>query len=226
MALSGFFAWLHDKFLVRRWVKYLLFPGIEAAPTTLAALYVGLGNTTFRGANSAWLVLYASLIGGALSAGRAALTESGRQLISDKERMITSLKTEKEQLLRLVGHVRVIVSAKSRRFHESLRKLSNPVEPGIAFMTITQPDEQIAEIVRNIHEYFRYFPTFQSIEVLTVSLMRWNDSARHLEYAGYFPHSDLPRTSETEFRDHTTVAGKAFFTQTMVISEHLSVDPN
>ncbi|MGB3552068.1 MAG: GAF domain-containing protein [Candidatus Binatus sp.] len=226
MDLSAFYAWLHDKFLASKWVKYLLFPGIEALPTTAAALYVGLGNTTFHGSNSAWLVFYASLLGGALAAGRAALTESGQQLISTKEKVIASLNTEKEQLLRLVGHVRVIVSAKSRRFHESLKRLPDPVEAGVAFLTITQPDEQIAEIVRNIHEYFRYFPTFRSKELLTVALMRWNDTGRHLEYASYFPHNDLPRTSPAEFHDNTTIAGKAFFEQTMVISENLRTDPN
>jgi len=226
MDWTKFRARLHDKVLTNGWFKFAVFPGIEAAPAAVAALYIGINKAALNDNKAAWIVFGAAIGGGVLAAGRAALTESGVQLVSAKEAIIDGLNTEKEQLLRLVGHVRVVVSAKSRRFHESLKRLPNPVEPGVAFLTITQPDEQIAEIVRNIHEYFRYFPNFQSRETLTVSLMRWNDSERHLEYAGHFPLNDVPRTSPSEFRDNTTIAGRAFFEQNMTISENLRIDPN
>jgi len=207
----------HDSFLARKWVKYLLLPGIEAAPTAVAALWVGLGHTTFEGYNAAWLIFGASLLGGALAASRTAFLEAANEKIAD-------LVAKQKQLLRLVGHVRVIVTAKSRRFFEALRDLPNPVDPGRAFLTITQPEEQIKEIVRNTHEYFYYSPDTESNETIAVQLMRWNDAARHLEFVQMFPHTERPRTAPSEFGDMSTISGRAFHTRSMVISENVAAD--
>lgn len=221
--MVGFSAWLQDKVLGRWWAKYFLFPAIVAAPPAIVALWVALGHRMFwakgdfKGYDSAWLVFAAAIFGGLIGSARAALTERRHQLISE-------LVAERENLLRLVGHVRVIVNAKSVRFHDTLKRLGSKVDPAEAFLTITQPQEQIKEIIRNTYDYFFHSPEVRAPEVGSVCLMKWNDIARHLEFDVCFPYDSTPRTSATEFGDNSTIAGRAFSDREMVISADLMSD--
>ncbi len=224
MTSTGLRAWLQDTILGRWWARYFVFPAIEAAPAVLVALWLGLGHQKFwaqgkfEGYNSAWLVLGAAILGGIVSGVRAAVSEPGQQLIS-------KLVAERENLLRLLGHVRVIVNAKSRRFQDSLGSLGARVDPGQAFLTITQPHEQIKEIVRNAYDYFFHAPEITATEADGICLMKWNDSGRHLDFEVCFPAEATPRTSATEFGDNSTIAGRAFFDRDMVISPDIKNDP-
>ena len=158
-------------------------------------------------------VLIAGVIGGLI----AALVDSGSERITD-------LLIEQRQLLRLVGHVRVIVGAKSRRFADALRKLVAPVDAGAAFLTITHPEEQIKEIVRNTYDYFYHSPETADDEDIAVTLMRWNDSGRYLQFAD---GTLQPKDRELPKLNLATIArlpGRAFHTREMVISEDLASD--
>lgn len=225
MKTTGFLGWLQDKILGRWWVKYFLLPGIEATPTALVALWLALGHTTFwadanakfPGYNTAWLVLAAALLGGLLSGLETLLTDQGQQLISD-------LTTERRNLLRLLGYVRVIVNAKSVRFHDTLNRLGEKIKPDEAFLTITQPQEQIKEIIRNTYDYFFHISDEKVSETGSVCLMRWNDRERHLDFDVCFPVDSAPRTSPTEFGDNSTIAGRANADREMVISADLAND--
>lgn len=220
---SRFFAWLQDNVLGRWWAKYFLFPAIEAGPAAGVALWVALGNKTFwahgnfKGYDSAWLIVAAAVLGGIIAGIRGTLTHKGQQLVA-------KLVAERENLLRLIGHVRVIVNAKSVRFHDTLQQTPH-VTPAEAFLTITKPQEQIKEIVRNTHDYFFHSPEVRTPETGSVCLMKWNDSARHLVFDACFPYDAAPRTSETEFGDSSTLAGRAFSDREMAISSNLRVDP-
>jgi len=226
---EDFFERLHDGFLRRWWVKYLLIPGIEAAPTAVAALYVGLGHTSFLAAgnfvgyNSAWLVLAASVLSGVLAAIRSAISEKGRQRISD-------LKNEIKRLFRLIGQVRTIVTTKSNRFQDTLKnmdvlqKAKDPVSAGDVFMAIIQPEEQIKEIIRGVHDYFSA-DTDPTVEEINVSVMKWNAARNHLEFIAYFPYHRRPRSPDADFCDTSTLAGRAYFDRDFVICENIRTDP-
>lgn len=219
---------MHDNFLRLWWVKYLLMPGIEAAPTTIAALYVGLGHTTFwaspksPGYNSAWLVLAASAGGGVLAAIRSAVSEKGRQRVS-------SLKKEIRRLFRLIGQVRNIVTVKSVNIQKTIRNLDalktvqNPVDVKLIFQALIQPDEQIKEIVNALHNYFSA-DTDPSVETVRVSVMKWNDQRNHLEFTAHFPYDRRPRSPDINFSDGNTIAGRAYFNRELVICENIRTD--
>lgn len=225
MKSSRFVTWLQDHVLNRRDVKYVLVPLVQNGPLAVTALWIALGHPRFwadpkgkfDGYNSAWLVLFATALGGLISAGHSTLTDQRTETIS-------GLLAEQRQLLRLVGYVRVIVTAKSRRFAEALKRLPPRIEPGTAFLTITRPDEQIKEIVRNAYDYFRNSVETQPDEAIAVSLMCWNDNERHLDFMECFPHESRPKTSPTEFGDTSTIAGRAFHGREMVISSDISID--
>jgi hypothetical protein len=219
---NRFLAWLQDNVLGRWWAKYFLFPAIETAPAAVVALWVALGNKTFwakgdfKGYDTAWLILVAAALGGIVGGIRGALTHKGQQLVA-------KLVAERENLLRLIGHVRVIVNAKSVRFHDTLQRNPN-MRPEDAFLTITQPQEQIKEIVRNAHDYFFHSPEVHTPETGSVCLMKWDDAGRHLVFDACFPYDTGPRTSATEFGDSSTLAGRAFFDRDMAISSDLRND--
>lgn len=225
MKSSRFVTWLQDHVLNRRDVKYVFVPLLQNGPLAFTALWIALGHprfwadpkSKFDGYNSAWLILVATALGGLIAAGYSSLTERRTETIS-------GLLAEQRQLLRLVGYVRVIVTAKSRRFAEALKRLPSRVDPGTAFTTITRPDEQIREIVRNAYDYFRNSAETQPEENIAVSLMCWNDSERHLEFVECFPHESRPKTAPTEFGDTSTIAGRAFHGREMVICRDISSD--
>jgi hypothetical protein len=132
---------------------------------------------------------------------------------------VTKLVRERNQLLRLIGYVRVIVGAKSRRFSETAGNLSDPIDAGAAFLTITQPNFQIREIIRAIHDFFSAEALVG--ENIKVSLMEWNKSEGHLDFIAYFPDSHAPRAAPQAFRDASTIAGRAYLNDDIVISEDL-----
>ncbi len=204
-------------------------PGIEAAPTTAAALYVGLGHPTFWGTpkvpgyNSAWLVFAASAGGGVLSAIRSAISEKGQQRVS-------ILKKEIERLFRLIGQVRNIVTVKSVNIQKTIRnldalkKIQNPVDVGFVFQALVQPEEQVKDIVNALHDYFSA-GTDPSVELVRVSIMKWSDERNHLVFTAHFPYDRRPRSPEINFSDGNTIAGRAYFNKELVICESIRTDP-
>lgn len=125
-------------------------------------------------------------------------------------------------LLRLIGNVRLIVTAKSRRFYDVLTGEAGPANAEQVFTTITRPDMQIREIVRAIYDYYKHFSP-EDIDI-SVTVMRWDQSAGHLVFLDYFPDSDAPSTPPAIFKDRSTVAGRSFFDKNLVICEDALID--
>jgi hypothetical protein len=215
MTRESAFQWLSEHVLGLWWVRYLLIPAIQAGPAAIIVLDIGLGAHVIWGFEAPYAVLCASVWSGLSCA-----------LIAGFDRMIAipveRLKRERDELLRLIGYVRTIVGFKSHRFHETASSLSDPVNPIAAFFTITQPDAQIREIIRAVHDFFA--ANSEPAEAIKVSLMEWEDNGRCLAFLTYFPDSQRPKSRPDAFKDASTIAGKAYFHNNIVVSESLSQD--
>jgi hypothetical protein len=217
MTKEGALQWIGDHIFHPWWVRYLILPLIQSAPTAVAALLIGLGDRTICGVQPA-LVVFSAFIWGIGVAAIVAGLERNISLPAER------YKRERAQLLRLIAHIRVIVWAKSRRFHETSDKFTDPVDPAIAFLQITQPDFQIREIIRAIREFFK--AEGEPDEDISVSLMEFDRKRGHLAVLAYFPDSSRPRAPETAFYDESTIAGKALLSNDIVVSEDIATDSN
>jgi len=217
MAPFGWLQWFRDKFLVPWWSRYVVIPVIEAAPAAFATLWFGLGHKLLKGYTPPWIFFGTAAWGGGVAAARSALSEFAAF-------SVTRLVEERNDLLRLIGYVQVIVGVKSARFTDTSIKLTDPIDPATAFFTITQPEVQIREIVRAIFDFFS--ARIQPGEAIKVSLMEWNTQGGHLDFIEHFPDADRPRALPQVFRDASTIAGQAYYHTDLVVSEDVQNDRN
>jgi hypothetical protein len=216
MKRGGLLERFRDKLLVPWWSRYLVIPAIESAPAAFAALWFALGNKNLLGYSAPWVMFAAAIWGGGIAAARSALSELAAFSVSQ-------LVNERNRLLRLLGFVRAVVTFKSRRFHEQHQRLDeNPTDAGAVFLAITQPEAQIREIVRACHDFFK--AEARPHEQIKVSVMEWDDIRQHLRFMNYYPDGDAPAVPENAFRDATTLAGRAYFNNEIVISEDILSD--
>lgn len=221
MKKDGVFQRFRDRCLTPWWSRYLLVPAIAALPAAVAAVWFGVHKDKLEPyclkGQEPWVYFGASIWAGGMSAVKSALNDVSARAVSELVR-------DRESLLRLIGHVRMIVGFKSRRFHDALQKPNGPRTPESAFLEITHPDWQTNKIVQAIYSFFSA-ESRPSQERVAVSLMRWNDMASHLEFVEFFPDADHPRAAPQYFCDNSTVAGRAYFTNELVICENVETNP-
>jgi hypothetical protein len=218
MSLYERFQRFRDTFLTPWWARFFVIPAIEGGPTALAGLWF------------AWEKSHTHLFGFPPAAvffaagGWQFLCGAGRSALNDYAGVFVGrLVKEKDTLIRLIGRVRLIVGVKSTRFHEGATTVSL-VDAAKVFLTITQPELQIKEIVRHTRDFFA--GDGEPNERIRVSLMEWDDVRKHLVFLAWYPDAEPPRALPQAFRDTTTVAGKAYLTSDLVISEDMANDPN
>jgi GAF domain len=218
MKRGGLLERFRDRFLIPWWSRYIAIPIVESTPAAFATLWFGLGNTQLHGYSAPWVFFATAVWAGGVAATRSALSEYAAFSVSQ-------LVNERNRLLRLLGLVRAVVTFKSRRFHDHAEKVDQSAsDAGQVFLAITQPEAQIREILRAAHEFFT--AEAEPAETIHVSMMEWDEDQGHLRFINYYPDGDAPRAPESAFRDATTIAGKAFFHNEMVISENLLEDRN
>ncbi len=212
------------KWLTARWFRFIVMPIAAGLPSGVAALWFALHEGVKTGYSlrdyqpeifaltGAWALL--------LSITKSYLTDFAKATIETLENTIEDLKRGQEELVHLFNFVRMVVGAKSRRFFEALQNLPNEPNPGETFFQITRPDLQIKQLIESIHGFYRINanPTEERIRV---SLMRPDGGA--LIFTQWFPDGDTPRSLRERF-DGTTLAGLAFLTRQIVISENLETD--
>jgi hypothetical protein len=220
MKKDGKFRHFRDKWLTPRWFRYIVMPAASGAPTALASVWFGIHAAS---KNAYFLRGYGIpvLFGTGVWAGLVSIIKS--YLDDHAGTTIDSLIRAQEELMHLLGYVRMVVGSKSRRFFESFSTLPRAWGPAETFLAITRPDLQIKQLVQAIHGYFA-IRTNPNEERLTVSLMRWNNQKNHLEYVEWFPDAAHPRSSEEHFKDATTIAGLAYFNRQIIISADVLQD--
>jgi len=200
------------KWLTTKWFRFILVPTVAALPPLIAAVYFKANQNShaepyvFAGVGI-WEII--------VSIGKSYLNDFAKTTIEGLERA-------REELAHLFNYVRIVVGAKSRRFFEAFDHLPDTPNPGATFFEITRPDLQIKELVEAVQGYFQILAK-SSDDRIKVSLMCWNGS--HLEYREWFPDADTPRRADAStFADARTLAGLAYHTKLLVISEDIEHD--
>jgi hypothetical protein len=206
--------------LTARWFRYLAIPIAAGLPSGVAALWFAL----HQNATTPYLLKgHQPLVFAATAAWAGGFSMLKSYLDDIARNAIETLRLAQEELMHLLGFVRIVVGSKSRRFHESLSSLPSTFGPAETFLAITRPDLQIKQLVQAIHGYFtiRVNPNNERVKI---SLMKWNDQKGHLEYVEWYPDVDHPRSKEEHFTDASTVAGLAYFNEQLVILENVWSD--
>jgi hypothetical protein len=220
MGKGGRLQKFNDKVLVPWWSRYLVLPGLAAAPGTFAVFWFGEHTADqqfwLKGKGPA-VILISAVWAGIVTAFKGYAEDRSKVRIDDVVR-------GRDDLVRLIGWVRRIVESKSRRFHDAQRDLQTNIDPATIFRTITRPDAQIKKIVEAIHGFFSHDVAADE-ERLKVSLMRWNTEKQHLYVYDWFPDASRPRSSPENFKDNRTIAGLAYFGKDTIVSEDVQKDP-
>jgi len=212
------------KWLTARWFRYALMPIAAGLPSGAAALWFALHagvkdeyylrdyQPEIFAITGTWALL--------LSILKSYLTDFAKTTIETLENTIIDLKRGQEELVHLFNFVRIVVGAKSKRFFDVSRNLTPESNPGETFFRITRPDLQIKQLIESIHGFYRVNadPTEERIRV---SLMR--PDGGQLVFTQWFPDGDTPSSLMERF-DGTTLAGLAFLTKQIVISESVEAD--
>jgi hypothetical protein len=197
--------------LVPWWSRYILVPLISAAPGAFGVIWFGI----HKNAESAyWLQGQEPWVLGAAALWAAVLSGAKSWANDLAQYTVTELKASRDELTVLLGIVRSVVTAKSRRFHEALAVVGADPHDGQVFRTITQPQDQIRKLVGAIYNYFR--ETAKEGEQIKVSLMEWEPTKDHMIFVDYFPDGDAPKTPENVFSDTTSAAGRALMDKRVV----------
>lgn len=209
-----------DGFLTPWWSRYLLLPALGGGPGAWAAYWFASGDaqTTLWGYHAPAILLAAAVWGGLISAVKSGLDNTAAYSVRE-------LLKARDELLRLVGYVRGIVAVKSERFHNGVSQLRDPIDAGVAFRTITQPDVQMRAIMDGVQRFFVDASDDPIEERVRVLLMRWDEATGCMApFSIYFPQAEPPRVSHGAFCDNTTVAGLARVENRFVIVEDVSTD--
>ena len=134
---------------------------------------------------------------------------------------IKTLEMAQADLAHLLQSVRIVVGAKSKRFFDALGKLPQQPDPAKTFFDITQPRMQIKQLISAVHGYFQIKVDPNAIERVKISLMK--PDGADLVFTDWAPEADVPNSRYARFRGNT-IAGLAFSTRRLVISENVAND--
>jgi len=208
-SLWGWWSWLF---------RFILVPGLIAGPTIFVTYWFGSheGKTGYwlegkkpdlTAAAAIW-ALFVSMVNGAIS-------HSWQQKREKSER-------ERNNLLRLLGWIRDVVGHKARRFADHLESLPANCSAEEVFNGITQPKTQIKHLVDSIAGYYRQEQ--RPNEHIEVLIMRWHSGSDVPDFWEHYPDISKPTVRPEEFRNHSTIAGKARLDDELIVVEHLSKD--
>lgn len=213
MKKNSWFYRFRDRVLVPWWSRYALVPALTGGPGIFVAYWFGSGKTNLHGFSEPVVVLIVGIWAIVMTQVKSAFNDLAKYSMRE-------LLKSRDALVHIVAHVRAIVFTKSSRFHEPFGE-STSIDPGEAFLKITQPELQIKEIVRRVQMFFADALKDEDVRVL---LMRWNPKMRHMVFVEHFPLETPPLAPEAAFYDTTTAAGLAKEGGTMVIVEDIATD--
>ncbi len=209
--------WLKER-LTARWFRYIAIPVAAGLPAGLAGVWFGVHQGQ---APPYFLKGYqpvALAVTGAWASGLAILKSYLDEIAKDA---IKTLAIAQQDLAHLLASVRIVVGAKSKRFFDALSGLPDKPDPARTFFEITQPRLQIKELISAIHGYFQIKVDPNAILRVKVSLMKPQDGA--LVITDWEPEADVPNGRYERF-EGDTIAGLAFHTKQLVISESIAAD--
>lgn len=206
------------KWLTARLFRYIFMPVAAGLPAALAAFWFhyhdGSTEEYWLRDYQVWVFAAVGVWGFTLSVLKSYLNDIGQATIE-------TLIRGQEELAHLFNFVRIVVGAKSRRFYDALAKLPEDPDPGKTFFTITRPDLQIRQLVQSVHGFYG-IDVHPTEEQINVSLMRWNGVG--LEVIEWFPDGKAPRIDPQQFSDAQSLAGLAYQTRQLVVSENVETD--
>lgn len=206
------------KWLTARWFRFIAVPVTAGLPAGFAAFWFAI----HQGQNTPYLLReFQPWVFAATAAWAGGLTVIKSYLDDIAKDAIKTLELAQQDLAHLLQSVRIVVGAKSKRFFDSLRKLSDTPDPGKTFFEITRPDLQIKQLIGAVRDYFQIKVDPNSGQRVKLSLMK--PDGIDLVIVDWAPEADTPSSPYERF-DGATLAGKAFYSRQLVISEDVAQD--
>jgi hypothetical protein len=193
-------------------------PALAGLPAGLAALWFGAHQdpkaSYLLNGYQPWVFAGAGVWGVGFSMLKSYLDDIAKDAIR-------TLQTAQEDLANLLESVRLVVGAKSARFFETLKGLSKTSDPATTFFSITRPDLQIKQLISALRNFFQIKADPNSVLRVKLSLMK--PDGIDLVITDWAPEADVPLSRHKRF-DGNTLAGKAFHTKKLLISENVAED--
>jgi hypothetical protein len=209
---------MDKKWLTSRWVRYLAIPALAGLPAGLAALWFAIHQdpktSYFLKGYQPWVLAGAGAWGVGFSMLKSYLDDIAKDAIK-------TLQMAQEDLAHLLESVRLVVGAKSARFFEALKGLSKTSDPAKTFFHITRPDLQIKQLISAVRNYFQIKVDPNSVQRVKLSLMK--PDGLDLVITDWATDADVPIARHKRF-DSNTLAGKAFYTKKLLISDNIARD--
>jgi hypothetical protein len=206
------------RWLTARWFRYIAIPVAAGTPPGLAAFWFALHQGQvppyFLKGYQPWVLAGTGVWVGGVSIVKSYLDDIAKDAIK-------TLEIAQQDLAHLLQSVRIVVGTKSKRFYEALRGLTKPPDASKTFFEITRPDLQIKELIGRVRDYFQIKVDPNSGERVKVSLMK--PDGVDLVITEWAPDADVPNSRNERFRGNT-LAGAAFHSRQLVVSENLAED--
>jgi hypothetical protein len=206
------------RWLTARWFRYIAIPVAAGGPTGFAVLWFashqGQKLPYFLKDNQPWVLAGTGAWAVVVSIGKSYLDDIAKDAIK-------SLEIAQEDLAHLLSSVRIVVGSKSKRFYEALKSLKKPIDASKTFFEITKPDLQIKELIGGVRDYYQIKVDPNSGDRVRVSLMK--PEGADLVITDWAPDADVPSSRNERFRNNT-VAGLAFHSRQLVVSEDIAAD--
>ncbi len=204
--------------LTARWFRFGAIPIAAGLPPLLGALWYGIHQGQIppyrlKGYQP-WVMAAAAVWAGGLTILKSYLDDIAKDVIK-------TLETAQQDLAHLLQSVRLVVGAKSKRFYDSLRSLARDPDPGRTFLEITRPDLQIKQLIGAVREFFQIKVDPNSVQRVKLSLMK--PDGPDLVIEAWETDADVPNSRHERFRDNT-LAGRAFHSRHLIISENVATD--
>jgi len=206
------------RWLTARWFRYIAIPATAAVPTGLAALWFALHQGQklpyFLEGYQPWVLAGTGVWAGGVSIAKSYLDDIAKDAIK-------TLEIAQQDLAHLLLSVRIVVGAKSKRFYEALKGLTKPVDASKTFFEMTRPELQIKELIGRVRDYYQIKVDPNSGDRVKVSLMK--PDGADLVITDWAPDADVPISQKERFKNNT-IAGAAFQSRQLVVSENIATD--
>jgi hypothetical protein len=204
--------------LTARWFRFGAIPIAAGLPTLAGAWWFGIHqNQTPPYPYQVYQPLVMA-VAGLWVIGLAVLKSYLDDIAKDA---IKTLEMTQQDLAHLLQSVRLVVGAKSRRFYDALNSAARAPDPGKTFLEITRPDIQIKQLIGAVRDYYQIKIDPPAGQRVKLSLMKPDGS--DLVITDWETAADVPNSRYERFRDNT-LAGKAFHSRQLVISENVAED--
>ncbi len=130
-----------------------------------------------------------------------------------------------KDILAILGAINLVVGDKNKRFGAHLKRQLKVqvVNPGVTFLEITRPDQQIALLITGLKTVFEYID--EENAAYRVGLLRIENAAP-TEWVAFEPASQPPRTPPAQLAAPSSTVSYSIRTRSIVVIEDIQAELN